>query len=176
MATANDDGWFSGAPGRTDDERKFLNLLQRDAAGWTSDVQPADTVAFTWEHGPLVVGIKIPKITAAYRNLWVSYWSTKPGQRALEGAWGDESSIADDYTADRDQDLTVAGVEAEPSQFATWCSRWLINQLIRPVVREEWGPAGKAVAWKLADTDFTLQTKGPWWRRRGPATTVHRER
>lgn len=175
VTRGNDGEWFSGALGRTDDERAFLSRLRGDPAGWSTDVHPADTVAFAWEYGPLVVGIKVPKMTAAYRNLWVSYWSAESGQRALEGAWGSDL-IADDYRADREKDLTVAGVKAEPSEFAAWCSRWLINQLARPVVREEWGSGGRAVAWKLSDPDFTLQTKGPWWRRRGAATTVQRER
>lgn len=175
MVADNDDGWFSGSPCRTEDEREFLSRLQGDADGWKTDVQPTSSVAFAWEYGPLVVGIEIPKLTTDYRNLWVSYWSTHPGQRALEGAWGCEY-VADNYTADRDEDLTVVGVESGPSQFATWCSRWLITQLARPVVREEWGSAGKAVAWRLSDTNFTLQTKGLWWRRRGAATVSQRER
>lgn len=166
--------WFSGAA-RTDGEQEFLDQLRRDAAGWNNDISPADTVTFAWELGPLIVGLEIPKITAAYRHLWVSYWSSGTGQRALEGAWGDDL-IADDYSADREESLTVSGVEANPAQFASWCSHWLVNQLRRPVVREEWGPAGGAAVWKLADTSFVLQTRGPWWRRRGPSTTVHRER
>lgn len=171
---AEDREWFSGAA-RTDDEQEFLDQLRRDAARWNGDVHPADTVTFAWELGPLIVGLEIPKITAAYRHLWVSYWSIEPGQGALEGARGDDL-IADDYTADREESLTVAGVEAEAAQFARWCSPWLVNQRRRPVALEEWGPAGGAAVWKLADTSFELQTRGLWWRRRGPSTRVHRER
>jgi hypothetical protein len=107
--------------------------------------------------------------------LWVTYWVRDPARRALEGAWGDDY-IADNYSGDRDEELTVAGVDAEPAQFATWCSHWMNTQLKRPVVREEWGPTGQVAVWKLVDTNMRLQVKGPWWKRAGPPTTVHRER
>ena len=174
MVIDENEKWFSGGEARTDDEREFLDQLRRDAASWTNDVKPADTQAFAWESGPLIVGVDIPKLTTALRHLWVSYWLVEPDQRALEGAWGDDL-IADRYTGDRVEDLTVTGVEAKPAQFATWCSMWLYSQLKRPVVREEWGPR-KAEIWKLADTNMKLQVKGVWWKRLGPPTKVHRER
>jgi hypothetical protein len=175
MAIDENGEWFSGDAGRTDDEREFLDRLRQAAALWTNDAKQADTSTFAWEFGPLTVGVKVPKLTTTFNMLWVSYWVTDPARRVLEGAWGD-NHIADDYEGDRDEDLTVAGVDAEPAQFATWCADWMNAQLKRPVVREEWGPSGQVAVWKLADTNRRRGVKGPWWKRTGPPTTVHRER
>ena len=65
MATYENDEWFSGDAGRTDDEREFLERLRREAALWTNDVRPGSTKTFAWEYGPLIVGVDIPNLDGA---------------------------------------------------------------------------------------------------------------
>jgi hypothetical protein len=73
---------------------------------------------------------------------------------------GRRPHIADHYTGHRDEELTVACVDAETNAIVTWCSRWL-----KPSARETGGlrrvgSAGNAAVWQLADTNIPLQAKG----------------
>jgi hypothetical protein len=59
-----------------------------------------------------------------------------------------------------------------PEQYATWAADWLLRQMNRPVIREEWLGRDRVVAttWRLNDTGRVLGTTGltprRWFRRR----------
>ncbi len=68
----------------------------------------------------------------------------------------------DDHDGNDPECLTVIGVDASPEQHATWAAQWLLRQLRRPVVREEWLRDGQVVAHtlRLSDTGTVLARHG----------------
>jgi hypothetical protein len=153
--------WFPDETGRNDQERAFLDQLRLQAASWRiEDVSPGDTSSERWLT-PLYIDVEVPRITIPRSTLQVAYWTSGPYGSALHGTWGD-GYLMDDHDGNDPEDLTVVGVLATPEQYATWAADWLLRQLHRPVIREEWLRHDRVVAttWRLADTGHILGKTG----------------
>jgi hypothetical protein len=158
--------WFGGVPGHDDAEAAFLEHLRREAGGWdVEDVSPALTSS-VYIGLPLYADIDVPGLAEPARPLQVGFWTGGPwagrsGGYVLQGVWGDDHPL-DDHDGNDPECLTVIGVDASPQQHATWAAEWLLRQLRRPVVREEWLRDGQVVAstWRLSDTGTVLAREG----------------
>ena len=158
--------WFGGVPGRGDAKAAFLEQLRREANGWyQEDVTPSLTSSL-YIGQPLYADIDVPGLTEPARQLQVGFWRGGPwggqsGGYVLQGAWGDDHPL-DDHDGNDPECLTVIGVQATPESHATWAAQWLLRQLRRPVVREEWLRNGQVVAHtlRLSDTGTMLARHG----------------
>lgn len=159
--------WFAGADGRNESEVRFLAAMRDAAHEWSvQDLRPGDTGALSGMT-PLMVLVDVPGLpSGVMRVLQVAYWTDGPwiepsGCGGLQGTWGGQY-LLDDYDAADSENLTVVGVDAQPEAFATWAVEWLIRQLRRPVLREEWLTAGEisAAVWRLTDTGRILGREG----------------
>ncbi|TYP89033.1 hypothetical protein [Blastococcus xanthinilyticus] len=158
--------WFGGQPGRNEAETAYLARLREEVGGWTLDgLSPGHTWAA--DIGlPLYIDIDVPGLSELRRPLQVGFWTGGPsagrsGGYVLQGVWGDDHPL-DDHDGNSPECLTVIGVDATPEQHATWAAEWLLRQLRRPVVREDWLRDGRVVAatWRLSDTGTVLARQG----------------
>lgn len=69
--------------------------------------------------------------------------------------------LLDDWTGDLVNDLTVAGVEASPEEFAGWTAGWFAWQLRRPLYRDDWAGPRLYSVWRFGDTQDVLQSRRP---------------
>ncbi len=153
--------WFPNETGRNDQEKAFLDQLRLEAASWRIDeLSPQDTSSQRWLT-PLYVDVEVPRVTIPRSTLQVAYWTSGWYGSALQGVWGD-GYLMDDHDGNDPEDLTVLGVRATPKQYATWAADWLLRQLHRPVIREEWLRHDRVVAatWRLDDTGRILGKTG----------------
>lgn len=159
--------WFPDEVGRDDGEAAFLERLRREASRW--DVQglsPEDDTSSRRWLVPLYVDVDVPGLAIRRRTLQVGYWTGGPLGPALQGVWGDDY-LLDDHDGNDPEDLTVVGVRASHEEYAEWAAAWLLRQLKRPVVREEWLAGDRVVAttWRLDDTGRVLARRGNGFRR-----------
>ncbi len=124
---------------------------------------------------PLTVGLEVPQLSADRRHLWACYWVRGDGDQQLQGAWGGDY-LLDDWTGDLEEDLTVAGVEATPEQFAGWTAGWFARQLRRPVYRDEWTRPRPYSVWRFGDPEEVLQSQRPLLALKRPPERSIRER
>lgn len=168
MAAAGDARWFPDEVGRDDGEAAFLQRLRREASGWNIDgLSPADDTSSQRLQASLYVDVDAPGLAAIRRRtLQVGYWTDGPFGQALQGVWGDEY-LLDDHDGNDPEDLTVVGVRANHEEYAQWAAAWLLRQLCRPVVRQEWLAGDRVVAatWRLDDTGRVLARQGSGLRR-----------
>lgn len=167
--------WFPGEP-RDVVEETFLARLRQQAAIWdVAGLVMSDTDTLTG-FSPLVMTLDVPGLPIPRRLLTVSYWTGSSPQHgaALEGAWGDVH-LFDAYDSEDPECLAVRGVQASSEDFAVMTAEWLLQQLQRPVVCDEWLHRGQVVAtrWRLADTGRVLFRTG---RTRQVARRPHRSR
>ncbi|SDX98269.1 hypothetical protein SAMN05661080_01918 [Modestobacter sp. DSM 44400] len=61
----------------------------------------------------------------------------------------------------------MTGVHADPERHAAWAAAWILRQLRRPVVREDWlhGEGAVASTWRLIYTGRVLGRTGRSGRR-----------
>lgn len=97
------------------------------------------------------------------------------GNQRLQGAWGN-AHLLDDWTGDLETDLTVAGVEAKPEDFAGWTAGWFARQLRRPVSRDDWTRPRPYSIWRFADTQEVLQRHRPLLASKRSPDSTTRER
>lgn len=166
MAADDETEWFGGVPGRDDAEAAFLDQLRREASGWDQeDVTPSLTGSL-YIGLPLYVDIDVPGFTKPARHLQLGFWTGGPwagrsGGYVLQGAWGG-NHLLDLHDGDDPECLTVIGLQASPESHAVWAAQWLLRQLRRPIVREEWLLNGQVVAHtcRLSDTGTVLSRHG----------------
>ena len=152
--------WFGGSEGRNPEEVAFLNELRRLAALWdVPDLNPDDHTSAEVILAPLLLGLDVPGVTARRDNLQLAYW-TGP-ESWLTGEWGTEY-ILDDHDGNSPECLTVRGVRASPEEFASFAAGWMLRQLQRPLVREDWlsGDVPHATRWRFTDTGHVLDRDG----------------
>ncbi len=165
--------WFSDEPGRNEAEATFLAHLRHEAEAWdVARLTPEDTSAECFLI-PVYAGVTVPGLTIDVRTLQIAYWTSLPCGAVLHGAWSRASYILDDHDGNDFEDLTVAGVHADPQQHAAWAAAWILPQLGRPIVRQDWLRNDEVVAstWRFADTGRVLHRGGRSSRRllrRGP--------
>lgn len=156
--------WFElkgGGEPRNEREARYLTFLRQAVQGRSEfeEIPPNLSSAFDgWV--PLTIGLEVLLLTSDRRFLWASYWTRADGRQQLQGAWGDDH-LMDDWTGDLEDDLTVAGVDASPEQFADWTAAWFARQLSRPVYREEWSRPRTYSVWRFGDTQAVLQSRRP---------------
>ncbi|MEW2477669.1 hypothetical protein AB0875_28225 [Micromonospora gifhornensis] len=159
--------WFPDEIGRHEGEIAFLEQLRREASGWDVDgLSPEDDTSSQVWLAPLYVDVDVPGLTIRRRTLQVGYWTNGPFGQALHGVWGDDY-LLDDHDGNDPENLTVVGVRASHENYAQWAAAWLLRQLKRPVVREEWltGDRVAAATWRLDDTGRVLARHGNGFRR-----------
>lgn len=168
---SNTTQWFGDLPGRNEAETAFLAQLRREAGNWTVEGLSAGDTATIDIGVPLYADVEVPGLAALGRSLQIGFWTGGPwaersGGFILQGVWGDDHPL-DDYSGNDPECLTVVGVDARPEQHAAWAAEWLLRQLHRPVVREDWSRDGRVVAstWRLADTGTVLRRQGASSRR-----------
>jgi hypothetical protein len=158
--------WFGEEPGRNEAEAAFLAELRRETAGWHAyGLSPADTESY--DIGvPLYAEEEVPAMKTAGRMLQIGFWTGGPwaersGGAILQGVWGDDHPL-DDHNGNDPECLTVTGVDVGPEQHARWAAAWIVRQLQRPVVREEWlrGQEVVATTWRFTDTGTVLRRQG----------------
>jgi hypothetical protein len=168
--------WFAGGEGRTPTERSFLARLRREASTWSQvGIAPQNTSAVALGIDvPLSVHVDIPHLPVTWptlHTLQVTFWEGQEwaapvGGPVLQGSWTVDHR-AWDHDGDDPENLTVIGVVAEPEQHAAWASAWLVRQLRRPVVHEQWTRGTRVVGerWRLADSGEVLHQRRSTLRR-----------
>ncbi len=163
--------WFAGGEGRTPTERSFLRHLRREASTWSHlGLAPQNTSAVSLGMDiPLFVHVDIPGLPLTWptmRTLQVTLWdgqewAAPAGGPVLQGSWTVDHR-GWDHDGDDPENLTVIGVMAEQGQHAAWASAWLLRQLRRAVVHEEWTRGTQVVGerWRLADSGEVLHQRG----------------
>ena len=152
--------WFGGAEGRNAEEVAFLAELRRLAALWdVPDLNPEDDTTAEVFLNPLFIGLDVPGVTAARDNLQLGYW-TGVGSW-LSGEWA-TGYFLDDHNGNSPECLTVRGVKATPEEFARFAADWMLAQLLRPLVQEDWlsGNVPHATRWRFTDTGHVLARDG----------------
>ncbi|WP_432571663.1 hypothetical protein [Kineococcus sp. SYSU DK005] len=165
--------WFGDEDGRTPEEAAFLTELRRQACTWTvPGLDPQEETSSLTLLTPLYVDLGVPGLDDAPVNfLEVAYWGTTPAQSQLQGAWGAKGYLLDGPSNPGDLEVKTTGVAAAPEQLARWAAEWMLRQLQRPVLRQDWlsGDQVAASAWRWADDGGSLASTGPRRSRRRPA-------
>jgi hypothetical protein len=162
-----DPRWFPDEVGRNDAEARFLQRIRQIAAGWSvPGLTPERDTSSLTVLLPLYVDVDVADLPIARRTLQIGYWTGEHYEQALQGAWGDVY-LLDDHDGNDPEDLTVVGLRAGPEEYAEWAADWLLRQLHRPIVRQEWRHNGRMVAatWRLDDTGRVLGAQGHSMRR-----------
>lgn len=120
---------------------------------------------------PLSVHVDIPDLPATWPTLHTLHtlqvtfwegqeWAAPVGGPVLQGSWTVEHR-GWCHDGDNPENLTVIGVMAAPEQYAAWASAWLVRQLRRPVVHEQWTRGTRVVSerWRLADSGEVLHQR-----------------
>lgn len=132
----------------------FVARLRTRAEMWDTDVRPSDT----WLEDiadPVMVGVAVPGLSGWRTVLWVKCWKDIDGRAVLEGSWGDRGPVTDWYGHDPVRELTVRGSSAHPGALADLAAGWMVHQLRRTIVRDEYGRRG----WSLLDEDGPLERR-----------------
>ncbi|MEN0129771.1 MAG: hypothetical protein AAGC49_10060 [Brevundimonas sp.] len=174
---ARADVWFDGDAPRSDAESLFLSGVRDHRDDWiAAGLTPAltSTLAILV---PLYLQVDLPGIPRRLVNLQVGFWHESPQGTGVEAEWGDS------YLLDggRPRGLDHFTSPAEPQEQAEVASRWLIEQLARPIEQSEWvSSSGDVVGqrWTFADTGELLSRTGAARRRRSrrPPDRVSRVR
>jgi hypothetical protein len=158
--------WFTGDEPRTDDEARFLDRLRVRAVDW---VVPGLDHSTSWclaKLACLLVVVPSPSLIGlnGLHSIQVGYYPAGKLLR-LEGEWGEDHLL--DSGGD-ERDLRIHGVEADPEWFVDVSADWIGQQLLRPLVQEEWLVGSSVVAsqTRLDDTGFVLSRSGSWLRMR----------
>ena len=154
------DAWFGGAEGRNADEVAFLAELRRLAALWDApELDPEDDTSAEVLLAPLFIGLDVPGVTAARDNLQLAYWTG--AESWLTGEWG-TGYLLDAHDGNSSECLTVRDVQATPEEFARVAADWMLGQLGRPLVREDWlsGNVPHATRWRFTDNGHVLDRDG----------------
>ncbi|MBV1852843.1 hypothetical protein [Catellatospora tritici] len=155
--------WFPDEPGRNAAEAAYLDQLRQEAADWTvAGICPEDTASQVW-FTPLYLELEIPGLAVPQNTLQVAYWTNHPRGHALDGMWGDEHLLDNPHR----EDLTACGATVDPEECASWTAAWLLRQLRRSIVRQEWLSGDRVVAatWRFDDTGRVLHATGSSRRR-----------
>ena len=168
--------WFEFPQHRNASDERFLVALRQAVLAMPefAAVSAASSSAFPTGL-PLTVGVEVPQVSADRRHLWVCYWVRPNGDQQLQGAWGGDY-LLDDWTGDLQEELTVAGVEAPPEQFAEWTAGWFARQLRRPVYRDDWTRPRSYSIWRFGDSEEVLQSRRPLLAPKRPPERSFRER
>lgn len=132
----------------------FVARLRKCAEKWDTDVRPVDT----WHEetaDPVLVGVAVPGLSGPRTVLWVKCWKDIDGSPVLEGSWGDRGPVTDWYGHDPVRELTVRGSSAHPGTLAELAAGWIVHQLRRTIVRDEYGRRG----WSHRDEDGPLERR-----------------
>ncbi len=166
--------WFAGDQPRTVDEKRFLARLRVRASAWTVSGLTPEASSCLAVMIPLIVDVAHPFLAreSGLTRVEVGYWPpTRAGVR-LEGEWGDGHLL--DNGGDG-TDLRIQGLDGDPEFFADAAAAWISAQLLRPLERLDWGPAGHVHASEIRLVDGqTLVHEGRWFRRRGRPDRVTR--
>lgn len=113
---------------------------------------------------PLHLEIDLPDIPSELVNLQVGFWHESPRGTGVEGEWGN-SYLLDTGGPSNFEHFTGP---VEPQELAEVASRWLLEQLGRPIERAHWvSSTGEVVVerWALADSGEVLAQTGRRLRR-----------
>lgn len=169
--------WFEGDEPRSDAEVVFLSAIREHADDWrAAGLAPACTATLA-VMVPLHLQVNLPGIPSQAVNLQVGFWHDSPRGTGVEGEWGDR------YLLDTGglSSFEHFAPRAQPRELAVVASRWLIQQLARPIELSEWlSSSGDVVGerWTLADSGEVLAQTGRARRRlaRRPPDRVSRVR
>jgi len=174
---ARADVWFDGDAPRGDAESLFLAVVRDHSDDWLAAGLTRECTSTLAILVPLHLQIDIPGVPRQLVNLQVGFWNDSPQGTGVEGEWGDRYLL----DAGRPSVFEHFTSPAEPHELAEVASRWLIEQLARPIERSEWvSSSGDVVGqkWTLADTGEVLAQTGTTRRRlaRRPPDRVSRVR
>lgn len=160
------DVWFDGDAPRSDAEAAFLAAMRDHTADWLAAGLTSACTTTLAVLVPLHLQIDLPEIPSRLLNLQVGFWNGSPRGTGVEGEWGN------DYLLDTGGPSSFEHFASatDPQELAEVASRWLIEQLARPIERSEWVSSSGAVIserWTLADSGEVLAQTGAVLRRLG---------
>lgn len=170
--------WFGDADGRNEDETAFLAVLRKTAAAWSLPGLDSTVTGSEEYLVPLYVFVEVPVAESVDREstaalpwtlaLEFAFWSDSPHPLSVEGSWGDAGRPFDGGpAADAREDLRVSGAPIKASLLGQYAASWMLLQLRRPLVREDWIRGEHVIAsrWRFSDTGRELTRRGMSWRR-----------
>lgn len=156
--------WFGDQEGRTSEEAAFLTELRHQASAWAvPGLDPRNHTSSQIDLTPLYLDLEVPGLDdAPLKMLEVAYWGTTSARSQLEGMWGYSSYVLDGPRLPGDLDVRVTGVAVPAEQMARWAAEWMLRQLQRPIVREDWLDGTQVVAsiWRWTDDGHAFTATG----------------